>query len=974
MSDDDSFVSACSSLGSFSCFNDSLTINRFLNGECQHFHNCLNVCHVNAQSVPQHHSELLDMFSDTLIHAILISETWLKPELLSTSYSLPGFILIRNDRTGRRAGGVAIYLRSDIPFKILYSSPSFYSGSLEGLMLEVDVRGVKAILGVVYCPPAINYFSHLEILFETFSTEYKHHIIMGDFNTDLIKSSLRSRGLRSILESSNLSLLPLNPTHCNVGSDDSWLDLMLVSSLELVVNHGQVAAPGLSRHDLIYLSYKIRPPRRRPALVYLRNFARMDKIKLNSEAQSIDWTNVYQSTSIDEKVNYLNESVLKLLDAHAPLKAVRVRRPPAPWITPGIKMAMRRRNRAFCRYKRDRSDENWGLYRLARNRCNQMVRAAKRRYIFDNVQNSSQADVWKFLKTLGVCGTSSSVLPTNISLNTLNLHFASSSGLADAIKVSTIADITSKPISLPDTFTFSPVTENEIQRIFASIKSRAVGCDGVGRTMISLILEHFLPIFTHIINFSLFHGVFPTTWQKAHIIPLPKIPNPCRANDYRPISILPYQSKILEAVVHRQISSYILKHKLLSSFQSGFRPGHSTSTALLKVTEDVRCGMEDSRLTVLILIDFSNAFNAVDHDILLAILTQSGVSSSSREWFSAYLRGRQQSVRVGQELSDWGGLTAGVPQGGILSPLLFSLFINSITSLLTCSYHLYADDLQLYAQARIADMGSCIQQLNANLLIVEDWSKKYGVTVNVGKCQAIVLGSSYYLSCLNTVHLEPIIFDKVTIPLSPHVKDLGLYLDRGLSWNHHVTQVSKRVTTTLRSLYRFKNFLPPNTKALLVRSLVLPVIDYADVCYSDLSQDLLNKLDRMLNNCIRFIFGLRKYDHVSSFRAQLKWLPIRERRSLRSLCMLFSILNDPCAPEYLKSGFQILGSSHSRNLRSAESLLLEIPSHHTSFVSNSFRVSVIKLWNALPHSIKMAPNKMAFKRSVREAYLKALQR
>lgn len=198
--------------------------------------------------------------------------------------------------------------------------------------------------------------------------------------------------------------------------------------------------------------------------------------------------------------------------------------------------------------------------------------------------------------------------------------------------------------------------------------------------MISFLIDVILPILTHIINFSLESEVFPTSWRKAFIIPLPKINNPSSLNHFRPISILPFLSKILEAVVHKQLSSHIFSNNLLSNFQSGFRPGHSTATALLKVTEDVREGMESSKVTLLVLIDFSNAFNMVDHDILLALLSRFGVSSPALGWFSSYLRGRQQVVRTDQGLSDWCDLVAGVPQGGILSPLLFSLFIDAITS------------------------------------------------------------------------------------------------------------------------------------------------------------------------------------------------------------------------------------------------------------------------------------------------------
>lgn len=970
MSDDDSFYSCHSSSTSVSSLDNSLSVNNFLSSQCQRFNQLFNVCHVNAQSIPQHHSEMLDLFCDVTLHAILVSESWLKPELSSTFYSLPGFVLIRNDRTGKRAGGVAIYLRSDIPYKILSSSPPVYNGNPEYLILEIAVKGVKAVLGVVYCPPAIDYFSSLESLFESVSSEYKHHIVMGDFNTDLLKDNPRSRRLRAILESSSLSLLALSPTHHNSESNDSWLDLMLTSSVDLVANHGQVAAPGLSRHDLIYLSYKIKPPKQRPAIVFMRNFARLDTEKLNADAQALDWDNLVQSSTVDEKVETFNRSVLQLIDAHAPLRAVRVKRPPAPWITPGVRMAMRRRDRAFRRYRRDRSEETWNLYKLARNRCNQMVRASKRRYICENVLNSSPADIWKFLKSLGITKSPSSILPSSLSLNVLNKHFSTSATLSVDVRNKTIHDITSKPMLPPDSFSFSPVTNLEVLNFFTSIKSRAVGCDGISRTMLSFMTDNIIPIVTHIINFSLFTGEFPALWRKAYIIPLPKISSPSLPNHYRPISILPFLSKILEAAALSQISSYVFKNNLLSKFQSGFRPGHSTATALLKVTEDVRDGLENSKVTVLVLIDFSNAFNTVDHDILLAILSQIGVSSLSRDWFSSYLRGRQQAVRADRDYSDWCDLVTGVPQGGILSPLLFSLFINSITTILKCSYHLYADDLQLYAQSDVASLDNCISILNADLKTIGEWSGKFGVAVNVGKCQAILIGSSYYLRNLDTSQLMPLMFDNSVISLSPHVKDLGLYIDDTLSWNKQVAQVSQKVTYSLRSLYRFKHFLPSSTKITLVQSLVLPIIDYADVCYSDLSQELLNKLDRLLNNCIRFIFGLRKYDHISSYRSQLKWLPIRLRRSLRCLCMLFTILTDPRAPDYLKSYFKVLGSSHTRNLRASNNLLLEIPSHRTGFMSTSYAVSTIKLWNALPLGIKKAESKMAFKRTVRKFYLR----
>ncbi|RVE41277.1 hypothetical protein evm_014068 [Chilo suppressalis] len=227
---------------------------------------------------------------------------------------------------------------------------------------------------------------------------------------------------------------------------------------------------------------------------------------------------------------------------------------------------------------------------------------------------------------------------------------------------------------------------------------------------------------------------------------------------------------------------------MLSPLQSGFRPGHSTTTALINVLDDIRSGMENSQLTVMVLIDFSNAFNMVNYDILLAILSQARVSSSVGTWFSSYLRGRQQAVRVDQTISDWCALTAGVPQSGILSPLLFSLFINFLTTMIHSSYHLYADDLQLYVHADKNSLDEALICLNNDLQRISEWSNCYGISVNPSKCLAIIIGSSRQLAFLDLGSLNPLLYNGTVIKFQPCVKNLGLLIDCTLSWENQVEE------------------------------------------------------------------------------------------------------------------------------------------------------------------------------------------
>lgn len=926
----------------------------------------LNICHINAQSIPGHYIDALEAFDSKTLDVVLVSESFLKPSLPSSFFPLPGFVLIRNDRTGMGCGGVAIYLKSHIPFKIISQSPSLYSSSPEFLFIEIDV-GVKFALGVIYVPPTIEH-TNLECVLESISSDYSRVLIMGDFNSCMLDMKPRARRLCAMIESSNLNVLELSPTH-HTSSSDTLIDLIICSDTDLIATHGQLSAPAFSHHDLLFASIKIKIPKQRPIILNQRNLVGIDGTKFESHALSTSWEDIEALQTADEKVEFLASKIINIFDIHAPVHPVKIKHRPTPWINDTMRKAMSRRDRAFRKYKKDRSDNNWVLYKTFRNRCNQICRRCKRKFIADQIELSTPAGLWKFLKSLGLGKSKCVDSSISLNLNDLNIHFTSTDKISPNIKFDTLLEIKGLPRPNITKFEFRHVSHDFVRKIVNTLKSKAVGCDDIGRIMVMRLIDHILPSVVHIINFSLSSGQFPDQWRKAHVLPLPKISNPLFPNEFRPISILPFLSKVIESVVHKQVTEYLTNGDLLNPFQSGFRVGHSTATALLKVTEDIRSAMEQSQVTVLVLIDFSNAFNVVDHDLLLATLSHLNFSSTAIQWFSSYLTGRRQSVRSGQHYSDWCELSAGVPQGGILSPLLFSLFINLLSTKFNCNYHYYADDLQLYSHSETNNLNAALAALNSDLLKLNTWSENYGIQVNPNKCQAIVIGSTRRLAKIDLTSLSPLVYNGCIIPFSPVVKNLGILVDTNLSWSAQVKEISRKFFATLHSIIRFKNFLPISTKITLVNSLLLPIIDYADVSFLDLNQDLLNKLDRLLNTCIKFIYGLRKYDHVSEFRSKLKWLPIRERRNKRILCLLFSILKDPYSPQYLKSQFSFLSDSHDRNLRSTDTLLLATPKHSTSFRGNSFEVTAVGLWNSLPIKIKKAPTKPIFKKLVYEHLL-----
>ncbi|CAH2244820.1 jg28016 [Pararge aegeria aegeria] len=279
---------------------------------------------------------------------------------------------------------------------------------------------------------------------------------------------------------------------------------------------------------------------------------------------------------------------------------------------------------------------------------------------------------------------------------------------------------------------------------------------------------------------------------------------------------------------------------------------------------------------------------------------------------------------------------------------------------------MYADDVQIYRHSTFENLGSAITAVNVDLSLICEWSKQYGLKVNPAKSQSIIIGSPGMISKVDWQNIPSIVYNGVAIPFSATVKDLGIQIDQDLSWSTHIKELSKKTFATMHSLRRLRAVLPIPTKVMIAHSLLLSILDYADASFLNLTEDQINKLERLQNLAIRFIFGLRKYDHVSEFRQKLKWLPIRRRRDLHVLSLLYCVLFHLKTPSYLKEKFTFLGVQS--DLRSCRALTLSMPFHRTKFYEHSFTVQAIALWNALPIDIRQSKTLCIFKKAVKNHY------
>ncbi|XP_026324491.1 uncharacterized protein LOC113233567 [Hyposmocoma kahamanoa] len=263
---------------------------------------------------------------------------------------------------------------------------------------------------------------------------------MGDLNTCLLKNNFRSSRLNSLVSAVNFVLLPLTATHHSPNCQPSLLDVQIVSKPESVLLHGQTTAP-FSYHDLIYLSYRVRTLKPRIKVIFQRSFASVCVDRLREDFSNIDWSTLIESNTVNEKIKIFNNLLIKLYDSHAPLRPVRVKHLPAPWLTPSIKKIMKRRDKAKSILRRFPGDDNLLSYKRLRNLCNRLCRDAKRRYIHSSMEGLSMGQTWKFLRSLGV-GRDRDCTIDLPDLNSLNKYFTNSPfTVADSVKTSTLTSL-----------------------------------------------------------------------------------------------------------------------------------------------------------------------------------------------------------------------------------------------------------------------------------------------------------------------------------------------------------------------------------------------------------------------------------------------------------------------------------------------------------------------------------------------------
>lgn len=903
----------------------------------------LNVVHFNARSLNGLKLDYVrTIFENSRVDIICVTETWFCDDLVK-HYNIKGYKLFHNNRTSKKGGGVAIYCKSNIKAELVNKS---VNSDVEFLNVSLCDHSKKILVSCVYNP---NKSFSLEPFFSDFNSraiDYDFFVTCGDLNVNFLTDDKNKYDLCEHVHSVGLSIVnKLMPTRYSPNCCPSLLDYMLVSDINYLLLFDQISF--ISDHDLLFCTLDICLTRDSSTTsITYRDYSSINLPSLFLELSEQSANDYLYVPNVDEKLNVVLTNIHNLYDKHVPIKTICVRNNSCPWYTHSVREAIKYRNRCYNVWKRHPSLLNRTIYTNARNNATTVTRQAKIKYFSQKLDISLPfSQLWKNVKKLGV--HSRALNDCNLDPDILNNFFC----IEEPEEENNV--VLQPSMFCSSTFEFSPVSENNVYDAVMNVKSNAIGEDGVSMKFLKIILPYFVKPLTHIFNHCITTSSFPMLWKIGKITPVAKVTNALSPSDYRPISILPVLSKVFESLLSAQITHYLNDNKLISPLQSGFRAGHSCTTAVLKVLDDIREQLDESNMSLMCFLDFSKAFDRVNHRILCQKLKYYfGFSQYALHLIESYLTGRAQKVVVGSGESCLKIVTSGVPQGSVLGPLLFSIFVNDVFLVCkNCNIHAYADDIQLYISNRIGLIEDMCCRLNDDLNEISKWSEENKLLLNPKKSYILPINHSKIdISDLPNVFLGSTALQYVT-----KVKYLGFYVNSCLSSRDHINSTIKNIYFVLRNLRLSSNYIPTEIKRRLVIQLILPLINYFSEVYSKLDSRSLHSLLVSLNNATRFVYNLNRFTSISCWRKMILGCDLEDYLKMRNLVFLHRLLVDK-KPLYL---YEKLSFGQSRR-----NMTLISTKHNLLSTSRMFFVNAVKLWNNLPVEIKIISRKSSFKNAI----------
>lgn len=867
-----------------------------------------NICSANC-NLPK----LVAQVPDKNIDIYALTETWFKNDFVTY---IPNYIFAgTGDRIG---GGVGFYVKDSLKFSVLTDN-CFFNENIESYCVKLTDSG--DVFTVIYRPHSANpnkFLDYCEEIVNNIGNTATLKFIAGDFNYDFNSNTPCPQAITDLFASHGLKKTISEPTRWRSGR---CIDNLFTNSN---CNSEIIRNPDISDHLPIFFKYDTKLTT--PSTIRIKDFSIKN---MNSFADSLDktnWEKLYCLEDVNQAYNLFSSRISAMYKKCFAYKIIKLNQ--ESWITEDLRYIIKNKRKLYKLFKRRPTAENTYNYTKYRNFCNNQIRNARSSYINNKLTNARNIkEKWKIINLVTNKTKKDNTSPSTISPDEMNKHFTT------IIKSNPLPNTPIDSELNPTTCALHSINETELRNIINNLSSSsAPGLDEIHPKPIKYVVNQIIAPLLFLINLTFSKGIYPENLKQASITPILKKGDPNNCNNYRPISVLSIFAKIIDKCYLYRINSFVEKCKLLSEDQFGFREGRGTEQAIVTVYSKIIDSLDASKYFLGVFLDLEKAFDSVPHQRLIQKLHRAGLRGLALDWIKSYLSNRTCVTKINNVCSKENFITIGLPQGSILSPTLFNLYINDISNIIPSGLlALYADDTILMLAHENLQM--LINYANQYLEKLNMWLEKNGLKINKSKTEYIVfanIGKAISDTICN-IKINGVLINRVL-----EYKYLGIWFDQHLNWNKHINHVVKKIAHSTYLIRKCKEFFPRNILFKLYYSFFYPHINYGISVWGNTSNNNLNRIRVLQKRVLKSVYNVNLWSSSIPLYQKSKLLNITQL--YRFACLIFidkSIKNDPRSP------FEL----NTENTRTRSDFKLKVPLCNTAKKYTSIFFEGVKIFN-----------------------------
>lgn len=903
-----------------------------------------NVCSLRNKS-----DELLLVAQE--VDVIGLAETWLSSE---EDLVLPGFIIHRSDRKDRVGGGCALAIKEHLPNTC--QNEIHIGTNIQMVQCDVCPSGRLSII-CVYRSPCATDAENISLITALRSALMgrQRWAIIGDFNAPnidwgseslLISNSFDEQLLEFIHDTSSYQHIR-EPTRFREGQIPSLLDLV-ITPYESDVNDLTISHPlGKSDHVFIQCDIVLKSPRPHAKLV--KQYRKMNTANILADAVQLHWYGGCTESTWQQ----IKNNIIMLEERHVPIGRLPARNS-RPWYAGFAKKWSLKKRLAWRQYKRHPNTQRWGMYKRARNTCIYVMRDYKRKYEMKLAQDIKHAPKRFFSYVQShtrlrrqvprIIQTEQGLVEGDLQIAEEMRRFFMSVFRLDSGVLPTQLQNHSSAAQVEHL----RIEESETLRELNSLKAdKSPGPDGLHPAILKVIAPVIAPPLTHLFNLTLEKGTIPDDWKTATVIPIHKGQDISRVTNYRPVSLTSILSKTLERMIRNHISSHLMRHKLLNPAQHGFIKGRSCLTNLLRTLDEVTAALDRGSEVRIGYLDFAKAFDCVNHRLLGVKLRCYGIHEELCKWIMNFLSNRSFSVKVRDATSELAYPSSGVPQGTVLGPLLFIIYVNDLPVGLNSSCFMFADDVKLLSTVP----GS--SQMQSDLNKVAQWSEDWDLPLNSAKCSILTNSSQ---------EDEPLTLGDNSIAKAEEVRDLGIKVNNSFKPSAQCIAAANKARRALFVLRGAVSSREANVWLPLYCAYVRPHLEYCVQAWSPYLKKDVEILEGVQRMATRWVKGLNDIPYEERLK-RLNLFSLERRRLRGDLIEVYKLTREAS----VESNGPFLEKRDSRQVRGHSQMLKKV--HFRLDVRKYFfSQRVVNQWNALPQDVVSASTLECFKTKLDECW------